>query len=82
MHCQSVHTRGHAVFQFLASYFVRKATLNAVVLVRYLLNVCLGSPPEKMHAHPRSQFSEFTYLDTIFFFYNFCAKLAIILNYH
>ena len=56
MHCQSVYTKGQVVFQFLTPYFVKKATLNAVVLVWYLLNVILGSTSEKMHAHPRSHF--------------------------
>ena len=38
-------------------YGIEKATQNAVVLVWYLLNLDLGSPSEKMHAHPRSHFS-------------------------
>jgi hypothetical protein len=62
-----------------------KATLNAVVLVWYLLNLDLGSPSEKMHAHPRSHFSNLTNSDPVCFplihittYYKFCAKIYIL----
>ena len=59
------HIPGVIQLMRLRPHNFEKATLNAVVLVWYLLNLDLGSPSEKMHAHPRSHFSKLTRPSTV-----------------